>query len=126
MYAIRSYYAFGGVNYMEFYADDKVIVNPLRIKSKVLNELAHNLVLYYTGTSRVSAKIIEAQQQNVKTKKTKSVEAMHNIKKQATTMKEALLREELDNIGKILDFGWQQKNRITSYNVCYTKLLRFF
>ncbi len=37
---------FGGVNFMEFSKDDKVIVNPLRIRSKYLNELAYNLVLY--------------------------------------------------------------------------------
>ncbi len=103
---------FGGVNFMEFYADDKVIVNPLRIKSKILNELAYNLVLYYTGHSRVSAKIIEAQQHNVQNKNTKSVDAMHNIKLQATTMKEALLKGELHKIGEILDYGWQQKKQM--------------
>ena len=51
MYAIRSYYdaaTFGGFNFMEFSANDKVIVNPLRIKSQLLNELAYNIVLYYT------------------------------------------------------------------------------
>jgi D-glycero-alpha-D-manno-heptose-7-phosphate kinase len=105
---------FGGVNFMEFYADDKVIVNPLRIKSQILNELAYNLVLYYTGTSRVSAQIIEAQRQNVAQKKEKSIEAMHMIKKQATIMKEALLKGELHKIGEILDFGWQQKKQMAS------------
>lgn len=103
---------FGGVNFMEFYKDDKVIVNPLRIKSKILNELAYNLVLYYTGTSRVSAQIIEAQRQNVNAKKEKSVEAMHNIKKQATIMKEALLKGNVDKIGEILDYGWQHKKQM--------------
>jgi len=43
---------FGGVNYMEFYEDDKVIVNPLRIRSQYLHELENNLVLYFTSTSR--------------------------------------------------------------------------
>ena len=103
---------FGGVNFMEFYGDDKVIVNPLRIKPSILNELAHNLVLYYTGTSRVSAQIIEAQRSNVKEKKQTSIEAMHKIKHQATSMKEALLKGELEKIGEILDYGWQHKKKM--------------
>ncbi len=105
---------FGGVNFMEFYADDKVIVNPLRIKPNILNELAYNLVLYYTGTSRVSAQIIEAQRQNVTNNKTDSLEAMHKIKQQAVIMKEALLKGELSKIGEILDYGWQQKKQMAA------------
>ncbi|NPD83592.1 dehydrogenase [Lentimicrobium sp. L6] len=103
---------FGGVNFMEFYGDDKVIVNPLRINPTILNELAHNLVLYYTGTSRVSAQIIEAQRSNVNEKKQTSIDAMHKIKQQATSMKEALLKGELEKIGEILDFGWQHKKKM--------------
>ncbi|HPE34717.1 MAG TPA: dehydrogenase [Bacteroidales bacterium] len=103
---------FGGVNFMEFFKDDKVIVNPLRIRSKYLNELAHNLLLYFTGTSRLSSKIIEAQKQNVLSQNEKSLEAMHQLKNQAIMMKEAILRGELDWIGKILDFGWQFKKQM--------------
>ncbi|MEM2507583.1 MAG: dehydrogenase, partial [Nitrososphaeria archaeon] len=69
--------SFGGFNFMEFYANDKVIVNPLRIKRDVINELQFNLLLYYTGTSRLSSKIIEAQIQEIKSKKEKPLEAMH-------------------------------------------------
>jgi len=77
---------FGGVNFMEFYADDKVIVNPLRIRSKYLNELAYNLVLYYTETSRLSSAIIENQTKNVSSGKSDSIEAMHKLKEQAELM----------------------------------------
>ncbi len=103
---------FGGVNFMEFYADDKVIVNPLRIRSKYLNELAYNLILYYTETSRLSSKIIETQSENVNKKNEKSIDAMHNLKDQARLMKETLLKGNIDDIGKILDFGWQQKKKM--------------
>ncbi len=103
---------FGGVNYMQFYADDKVIVNPLRIKSDYLNELAYNLVLYYTETSRLSSKIIEAQSKNVNDKNEKTIEAMHKLKEQALQMKETLLKGEIDTIGEILDFGWQHKKQM--------------
>ena len=103
---------FGGVNFMEFYGDDKVIVNPLRIKQQYLFELENNLVLYYTSTSRESAKIIDQQSQNVVTKKESSIEAMHQLKQQAQMMKEALLRGKLNDFGGILDFGYQQKRKM--------------
>jgi len=105
---------FGGVNFMEFYNEDKVIVNPLRIRSKYLNELAYNLVLYFTGTSRLSSKIIEAQSRNVIAEDKKSIEAMHQLKKQAVMMKEAILMGELERIGDILDFGWQNKKKMAA------------
>ena len=66
---------FGGVNYMEFYKEDKVIVNPLRVKQQYLFELENNLLLYYTATSRESARIIEVQSRNVVDKKERSIEA---------------------------------------------------
>ncbi len=100
---------FGGVNFMEFYKDDKVIVNPLRIRSKYLNELAFNLLLFYTETSRYSSQIIERQAKNVLDQNSKSIEATHKLKEQAVLMKEALLKGELDRIGEILDFGWENK-----------------
>ncbi len=103
---------FGGVNFMEFYKDEKVIVNPLRIRETYLNELSNNLVLYYTATSRLSANIIAAQQRNVLNGNTKSIEAMHQMKKQAIMMKEALLRGNLSEIGEILNYGWHFKKQM--------------
>jgi len=104
---------FGGINFMEFYRD-KVVVNPLRIKESYLDELSHNLVLYYTDTSRLSSQIIQKQQQNVLNEDKTAIEAMHQLKKQAIMMKEALLRGNLDEIGKILDFGWKFKKQMAS------------
>jgi len=103
---------FGGVNYMEFFGEDKVIVNPLRIKTQYLFELENNLLLYYTSTSRESAKIIAKQSQNVVDKNSGSIEAMHQLKQQAQMMKEALLKGRLHEIGEILDFGFQQKRQM--------------
>jgi D-glycero-alpha-D-manno-heptose-7-phosphate kinase len=59
---------FGGINFMEFLADDKVIVNPLQLKDEVLYELEFNLLLYFTATQRLSATIINEQVKNVKDK----------------------------------------------------------
>ncbi|HEV3414405.1 MAG TPA: dehydrogenase [Puia sp.] len=103
---------FGGVNYMEFYKEDRVIVNPLRVKQQYLFELENNLLLYYTATSRESARIIEVQSRNVVDNKEKSIEAMHQLKNQAQLMKEALLKGRIHEIGEILDFGFRQKQQM--------------
>lgn len=105
---------FGGFNYMQFLQDDKVIVNPLRIRQRYQDELAHNLLLYYTETSHVSAEIIQGQIDNVKAKNNKSIDAMHQLKEQAVWMKESLLKGDIDAIGEILNFGWEHKKKTAS------------
>lgn len=112
---------FGGVNFMEFYAADKVIVNPLRIRSQYLHELQNNIVLYFTSTSRESATIIKEQQKNVNEKNAQSIEAMQQLKEQARMMKEALLKGRLNEIGEILDFGFRQK-RLMAHNISNTSI----
>jgi D-glycero-alpha-D-manno-heptose-7-phosphate kinase len=103
---------FGGVNFMEFFKEDKVIVNPLRVREKYLDELAHNLILYHTETSRLSSTIIEQQRKNVMAGKESSIGAMLKLKEQSMMMKEAILKGELDQIGEILDFGWKYKKKM--------------
>ena len=105
---------FGGVNFMEFFKEDKVIVNPLRIRTKYLNELAHNLILYYTGTSRLSSVIIQSQSKNVQSKNQKTIQAMNKLKEQAVLMKEAILKGELEKIGEILDYSWEFKKQMAA------------
>lgn len=105
---------FGGVNFMEFYENDQVIVNPLRIRAEYIHELEHNLLLYFTATSRESALIIKEQVKNVERKDEKSIDAMHQLKEQAKRMKEALLKGQLHAIGEILDFGFQQKRNMAA------------
>jgi D-glycero-alpha-D-manno-heptose-7-phosphate kinase len=105
---------FGGVNYMEFYEEGRVIVNPLRIKPQYLNELENNLLLYFTATSRKSADIIEVQSKNVVDKNAQSIEAMHQLKEQSRMMKEALLRGKVHDIGGILDFGFRFKKQMAA------------
>ncbi len=103
---------FGGFNYMEFYDHDRVIVNPLRLKNWIRNELENSLVLYYTGTSRDSAKIIDEQVRCQKDEK--SLEGMHELKVQAERMKEAILKGDFDGFADCLRAGWEAKKKTSS------------
>lgn len=102
---------FGGLNFMEFYAEDRVIVNPLRIKNWIKNELENSLVLYYLGTSRDSAKIIDEQIKNTQVKEGKSIEAMHELKNAAYVMKEAILKGDFASFQNCLKKGWESKKK---------------
>lgn len=102
---------FGGFNFMEFYADDHAIINPLRIKNWIICELEASLVLFYTGVSRESANIIADQSSNMKTGDAKTVEAMHGLKLEATRMKECLLKGDFQGIVASMHDGWESKKR---------------
>lgn len=105
---------FGGFNFMEFYEEDRVIVNPLRIKPEVIRELNHHLLLLYTKTKRQSSKIIETQMKNFKEAIPEVMEASHQLKQQAIRMKEALLKGNLSVIGELLHLNWEHKKRLAS------------
>ena len=96
---------------MEFYADDRVIINPLRIKDWIVCELEASLVLFYTGQARESARIIADQSQNVKSGSTEAVEAMHGLKQEALVMKESLLKADFDAMVETMRRGWESKKR---------------
>lgn len=105
---------FGGFNFMEFYADDRVIVNPLRVKNWILNELESSLVLFYTGVSRESAGIIDEQVRNTRTGDRKSIQAMHALKADAVKMKESLLTGDIAGFSEFLSSSWNSKKQTAS------------
>lgn len=102
---------FGGFNFMEFYADNRAVINPLRVKNWIICELEASLVLFYTGVSRESAKIIADQSGNVKAGVVDAMEAMHGIKHEALVMKECLLRGDFAGIVESMRQGWESKKR---------------
>ena len=104
--------AFGGFNFIEFHGRNNVVVNPLRIKKDIIHELQYNLLLCYTGNIHVSANIIKDQVSNY-TKK-EPFEAMCEVKALAYAMKDELLKGNLHSFGKLLDYGWQSKKKMSS------------
>jgi D-glycero-alpha-D-manno-heptose-7-phosphate kinase len=103
---------FGGFNFMEFHPEERVVVNPLRIKNWILSELEASLLLYFGGVSRDSAAIIDEQARNVKEKEAGAIEAMHALKEEAVSMKESLLKGDFDGLVQSMEAGWQAKKRM--------------
>lgn len=105
---------FGGFNFMEFYENERVIVNPLRIKDDIVNELESSIVLYYTGVSRESANIIAEQITNATKQNNVAIDAMHQVKKDALTLKEYLLKGQIDLFAKYINNAWEAKKKMAN------------
>jgi len=100
---------FGGFNFMEFYAENRVIVNPLRIREQHIEELEASMMLYYTGISRSSARIIEDQKNSLQSSNENRLKAMHQIKNDAYLLKEYLLKGEFSKMFYTMRDSWQAK-----------------
>lgn len=105
---------FGGFNFMEFHTNGGVIVNPLRIKPNIESELEQRMVLFFTGKSRDSAKIIDDQIKDSSDKDSKSLQAMHQTKAMSLDMKNFLLQGKLTDFVKMFADMWEIKKNFAS------------
>lgn len=102
---------FGGINFIEFHANDRVIVNPLRVPVAVANELESSMVTCFTGVSRRSEQIIEEQQRRMTAPTDNALDSLHQLKRDALEMKDALLRGQIVRMAEILNRSWAAKQR---------------
>jgi D-glycero-alpha-D-manno-heptose-7-phosphate kinase len=103
--------SFGGVNLIEFRSESDVVVNPLRVETRIMNELEYNMLLVYTGATRVSASIIESQISGLTNKRKEVTSAMDEMKRLTIEAKDALLTGRLDDFARILHEEWLAKKR---------------
>lgn len=102
--------AFGGINFMEFYEQERVLVHRVEVEPSVLFELEASLMLFYSGVSRHSSAIIEEQCLRL-TDDREAVDAMHEIKAGAIHMRQSLQRGDLMSIVAAMNHTWEMKKR---------------
>jgi len=104
--------AFGGFNYMEFSADENLII-PLRLESQTLRELEACFLLCHTGRSHDSGAI--HSDQKARTKSSADVQAAIRRQKEMTVeMKKRLLRGDVYGYGRMLHEAWLYKRQMSS------------
>jgi len=111
---LQDHYAatFGGFNFIEF-VDSHVIVNPLRIDRDTINELEHNLLLCFTGATRLSGCIIDDQTNRYRSGNEDTLAGLRSQKQLAFEMKKALLQARLDDFGDLLNTAWDFKKKMS-------------
>ncbi len=103
---------FGGFNFIEFHGD-QVVVNPLRVRQDIINELEHNLLLCYTGKTRQSDRIIEDQVSRYSKGDPETAGALRQQKALAVEMKNRLLQGRLRDFGGLLHDAWESKKKLS-------------
>ncbi|WP_348674529.1 dehydrogenase [uncultured Abyssibacter sp.] len=106
--------AFGGLNFIEFLAEERVIVNPLRMRRAIHNELESSLVTCFSGRSRESAQIISMQTSELGKGAARTIDAMHKLKADAIEMKRLLFGGNIEGMAALLNESWIAKKATAS------------
>ncbi|HEY3910168.1 MAG TPA: hypothetical protein VGM07_09795 [Stellaceae bacterium] len=101
--------AFGGTNFIEFLANDRVIVNPLRVSDSARNEFESSLVICFSGRSRDASEVIELQTAGMMDHSIRALAALDRLKADAIEMKNALLAGDVHAMARILKDSWRAK-----------------
>ncbi len=98
--------ALGGVNFMEF-EGERVSVSPIRIDESIRLELEKNLVLCYTGKSRLSGDIHKKVKEAFLSGNPDTVGSIEKLKTIAEDMKMALLSGDLESFASLMNENWE-------------------
>ncbi|MDR0827781.1 MAG: GHMP kinase [Desulfovibrio sp.] len=104
--------ACGGLNFIQFNPDDTVLVEKLRLSSEGYRRLENNLLLFYTGKSRSAGSILARQKEDILSPR--SIENLQRMTALAATLREELMRNNIDAMGDILHEGWMRKKELAS------------
>jgi D-glycero-alpha-D-manno-heptose-7-phosphate kinase len=102
------------LNFITFERDASTHVEPVKIDSGLAQELQNNLMLFFTGSAHHSWTILEEQEKSTRTHKSVAVEALHEVRALADSMRVTLERGDLNGFGSLLDEAWQAKKRIST------------
>ncbi|MDO9444607.1 MAG: GHMP kinase [Dehalococcoidia bacterium] len=104
--------AFGGFNVLEFTRAGAVSVHPLDIAPETVAALERRLHLYFTGVQREANRILRTQSDNAREPAT--AVSMAELIEFAALTEAALLRDDLDEVGRLLRVGWEKKRGLAS------------
>lgn len=103
--------AYGGLHQYRFYPNEKVSVNPVIGSSETVYQLEKNLLMFFTGQTRDSRKILK-EQTDTMVDKTAMLDELVGITDRVYT--EAFHADRLDMIGERLDYTWSIKKKFAS------------
>jgi D-glycero-alpha-D-manno-heptose-7-phosphate kinase len=102
--------AYGNLRLFRFEKDGQVKIEKMKIPESTRRRLSSNLLLFYTNRTRNADSILSEQKNNLKEK----IEYLREIKKYVEILKESLIANELDEVGRILHETWFLKKNLAN------------
>lgn len=102
--------AYGGMNILRFYSDEKVVIEKIKLTEQKLQEFFNNLFMIYTGINRNANEVLIKQIKNINHNKNflKKMSHMPQI------MRGYLEHHRFDEIGKYLNEAWYMKKNLSN------------
>lgn len=103
--------AFGGLTCFTFLPDDRVEVEPLRLKPETLADLEDNLVLFFTGFTRAASEILREQDTKTRQQDGEMLANLHFVKELGYRTRQAMEAGDLRAFAEIMEVHWQHKKK---------------
>ena len=101
--------SFGGLKNFKFNKNGNVNVKNVNIKKKTITKLENNLLLFFTGFTRSSSKILSKQDSQTKRSESKIIENLHEVKKIGDITSKLFERGNLYEFGQLMNYHWKKK-----------------
>jgi D-glycero-alpha-D-manno-heptose-7-phosphate kinase len=105
--------AFGGFNFIEFHADDGVLVTPLICSQSQIRAIQRNVLVFYTGMTRSASELLRRQSEEVGSQEVKQA-TLKRMVELAYVLRDELHRGNIGSFGEILHESWNLKKTLTS------------
>ncbi|MDB6019012.1 MAG: D-glycero-alpha-D-manno-heptose 7-phosphate kinase [Pedosphaera sp.] len=105
--------AFGGLNFIQFNADDSVVVEPIICKRQTIEQLQSHTLIFYTGIMRSASKILQHQQNAMASEKKKQTVMRHMVEL-AHQLRRDLQQNRVEAFGEIIHEGWVLKKSLAT------------
>lgn len=102
--------AYGGLNVIEFHPNGHVSVQPVYMSRDHQKHLEENLVMFYVGNQRKASDILSKQRAN--TSQEEKFRALQQMVDLVYPLRDALIKGQLDEMGRILNENWQLKQSL--------------
>jgi D-glycero-alpha-D-manno-heptose-7-phosphate kinase len=100
----------GGLNYIQFNADETVSIEPLLSKAELRRRLQRNLLMFYVGNERKASQILSVQNENME--KSDKYEMVRKLVGLAEGLRDHLRRGRVHKVGEALHEGWMLKKEL--------------